>query len=71
MNKKLNQHLLDNMSKDLENWKGPFYYNRKDPRLIVPKFNPMLGWTFNFASPYSFLALIAIALIIIAIIIFK
>lgn len=71
MNKKLNQHLLDNMSKDLGNWKGPFYYNRKDPRLIVPKFNPMLGWTFNFASPYSFLALIAIALIIITTIIFK
>jgi len=66
MRKKPEQHILDAMSKDLSNWHGPFYSNRKDPRLIVPKYNPMLGWTFNFASPLTYLGIILIILIIIA-----
>jgi len=62
--RKLNQELLNQMSKDPSNWRGPFYYNRKDPRLMVPKYQPMMGWTFNFASPYAYLALIGIVLAI-------
>jgi uncharacterized membrane protein len=62
--KKLDQHLLDEMHKDLGNWHGPFYCNRKDPRIFVPKYNRMLGWTFNFASPYS----IAVAIFLIVLI---
>lgn len=63
--KKRDSEFLNQMSKNPANWKGPFYVNRKDPRLIVPKYNPEMGWTFNFASPYSYVVLIAIILVII------
>ena len=66
MKTKLNKEILDTMSKDPGNWRGPFYVNRKDPRLLVPKINPSMGTTFNFASPYAYITLIAIILIILA-----
>lgn len=66
MKSKIDREILNRMSKDPGNWHGPFYLNRKDPRLIVPKYNPALGWTFNFASPYAYLTLFILALIIIA-----
>jgi uncharacterized membrane protein len=55
------------MNEDNEdNWKfGIFYYNKDDKRLFPPKRNKFLGWTVNFANPYSILAMIlAIALVI-------
>jgi len=67
MKTKLDQQILDTMSKDRGNWKGPFYFNRKDPRLMVPKLYPSMGWTFNFASRYSYITLgllIVIAIIV-------
>jgi len=67
MKNKLDKAILDSMSKNPGNWKGIFYFNRKDPRLIVPKLYPSLGWTFNFASPYSYITIVCIILIIIAI----
>ena len=49
---------------DTKNWKlGIFYFNKKDHRFIVRKKNKMMGWTFNFAHPISFIVLIAILLI--------
>ena len=51
------KEFLDNMSKDPSNWKGPFYYNRRDPRVLVPKLHPSLGWTLNFANPAAYLAM--------------
>jgi len=66
MKTKINQEILNRMSKDPGNWHGPFYLNRKDPRLIVPKQVPALGWTFNFASPYAYFTLIVIVLIVVA-----
>lgn len=60
------KQFLDTMSKEPGNWKGPIYYNRKDPRLMVPKLNPFMGWTFNFASPYAYITLGAIIIIVIA-----
>jgi len=54
------------MSKNPDNWKGIFYVNRKDPRLIIPKINPSLGWTLNFGHVYAYLGLIAIIVIIAA-----
>jgi uncharacterized membrane protein len=50
-----------------DNWKfGIFYYNKDDKRLFPPKRNKFLGWTVNFANPYSILAMIlAIALVIV------
>jgi len=63
MKKKLNKDILNNMSKDPDNWKGPFYFNSKDPRLSIPKQDPALGFTLNFASPYAYLIIIAILII--------
>jgi len=56
---------FDNMSKDPNNWKGVFYVNKKDPRIIVPKLYPLLGWTLNFGNVYTYLGLIAILLLIV------
>jgi len=57
-----NDDPLDRMRNDPENYKwGIFYFNRKDPRMLVPKRNRLMGWTMNFASPYSYLILICIA----------
>jgi uncharacterized membrane protein len=53
---------LDRMRNDPENYKwGIFYFNPKDPRILVPKRNRMMGWTMNFANPYSYLIIIGIA----------
>lgn len=52
---------LDRMRNDPENYKwGILYFNKKDPRTILPKRNKFLGWTVNFASPYSYLILVGI-----------
>jgi uncharacterized membrane protein len=57
---------LDRMRNDPENYKwGIFYFNRKDPRVLVPKRNRFMGWTLNFASPYSYFILLGIAAIVI------
>ncbi len=66
MRKKFDEQMLNAMSKDPGNWKGPFYFNRRDPRLIVPKLHPSMGWTLNFSNTYAYLALAGIMLIIIA-----
>jgi uncharacterized membrane protein len=63
MKSKIDKEILNTMSKDPGNWKGLFYYNKKDPRLLVPKFYPSMGWTFNFASPYAYITLLGIILI--------
>ncbi|HUX96996.1 MAG TPA: hypothetical protein VMV47_14770 [Bacteroidales bacterium] len=65
MKTKTGKEIENTMNKNPNNWKGLFYFNRRDYRLIVPKSNPYLGWTFNFASPYTYLfivALVALAL---------
>ncbi len=34
-----------------DNWTSPgFYFSKKDTRWIVPKRNPVLGWTFNLGN---------------------
>lgn len=44
---------------------GLFYFNRADQRVIVPKVNRFLGWTFNFARPESWLIIIAFIIVLI------
>jgi uncharacterized membrane protein len=70
MKSKLDRAILDSMSTNPNNWKGIFYYNPNDPRLLVRKLNPSMGWTFNYASPYSYITLGCIILITIASFIF-
>ncbi len=66
MSIKPEKEILDAWSKDPGNWKGIFYFNRKDKRLIVPKLYPAMGWTLNFANPLTYICFICIILIIIA-----
>jgi len=57
-----NDDPLDRMRNDPENYKLIFFYfNPKDPRILVPKRFRMMGWTLNFGNPYSYLILIGIA----------
>lgn len=67
MKSKINQQMLDAMHKDLGNWRGPFYFNSKDPRFSVPKYNPSLGWTLNFANPITYLVIIAFVLVMVTV----
>jgi len=49
-----------------ENWIwGVIYFNKLDSRLIVRKRYEVMGWTFNFAHPISYLVLAAFLSIII------
>lgn len=51
---------------DANHWKlGIFYYNKDDKRLFPPKRNKFLGWTVNFANPYSILAMFLLITLII------
>ena len=46
---------------DPSNWYlGVFYFNKKDKRIFLPKRISFLGWTVNFANPYSILALLVV-----------
>ena len=54
-NKKPSKETIDAWHKDPANWKlGIFYFNREDKRIFPPKRIAMLGWTINFANPFSF-----------------
>ncbi|UOK43807.1 MULTISPECIES: DUF5808 domain-containing protein [Flavobacterium] len=54
---------LDNWHKDPNNWKwGIFYYNPKDPRVMVPKKIEWMGWTINFANTKAVLLFLGMAL---------
>ena len=47
------------------NWiLGIFYYNKNDDRLFPPKRIKYLGWTINFANPYSIAAMILLIITI-------
>lgn len=55
------QEELDRMRMDPDNYKwGIFYFNPQDPRIFLPKKNPFMGYTLNFANMYSWLILIII-----------
>jgi uncharacterized membrane protein len=70
MSPKLEKEILYSMSNNPFNWKGTFYVNRKDPRIIVPKRLPSLGWTLNFGHYISYVFICAFVLAILASIIF-
>jgi len=43
-----------------------FYNNPNDPRIIVPKMNPIMGWTVNLAHREARVALVLMAILIVA-----
>ncbi len=62
---KQKHEMLDALHKNPSNWRGVFYVNRRDPRIIVPKINPSLGWTLNFGNIYAYIAMVTIVVIIV------
>ncbi|WP_264553482.1 DUF5808 domain-containing protein [Flavobacterium sp. N2038] len=59
------QEDYDNWHKDPKNWYlGFIYYNPKDKRLLPPKKIQWMGYTINFANPYSVLLLLPLVIII-------
>lgn len=59
------QTLKDFEHQKPENWIwGAIYFNKRDYRVIVPKRIEMMGWTFNFAHPVSYIVLVLIFSII-------
>lgn len=50
---------LNNNDPSLWKW-GLFYYNKNDKRIFPPKRNKHLGWTINFANPYSIMAFVIV-----------
>ncbi|HCN83848.1 MAG TPA: hypothetical protein DIT07_09540 [Sphingobacteriaceae bacterium] len=56
---------MEEWTNDPSNYKwGEFYFNKKDKRIFPPRRIKLLGWTVNFANPYSILALIGIFILI-------
>jgi uncharacterized membrane protein len=48
---------LDRLWADPANW-GVVYRCAQDPRVIVPRRHPWMGWTVNFAHPLAWFALL-------------
>ena len=44
---------------------GFLYFDRSDSRVIVPKVNKWMGWTFNFARPETYIIIFVFILIMI------
>jgi len=66
MSPKLEKEILYSMNNNPFNWRGMFYVNRKDPRIIVPKRLPSLGWTLNFGHRVSYLLIGVLVLSVLA-----
>ncbi|MCD6089967.1 MAG: hypothetical protein J7J72_00570 [Bacteroidales bacterium] len=62
--KKSNYDLLD---KNPDNWRGPFYFNPNDSRIIVPKKYKYMGYTLNFGNIFTYLVLAGIIILIVMI----
>lgn len=44
---------------------GLFYFDKSDSRVIVPKVNKWMGWTFNFANPITYIIIFVFILFLI------
>jgi uncharacterized membrane protein len=68
MKSRFERNKFDRMRTDPEFYKwGIFYFNPQDSRIVLPKRNPWMGWTMNFANLWSYviiLFIIGIAILI-------
>ncbi len=65
---KPSQGMYDTWHNDPSNWKlGISYCNKLDKRLFIPKRVQGLGWTVNFAHPYSYLTMLGLIIVFIVI----
>jgi uncharacterized membrane protein len=62
-NKEMKERQYQEWYNDSNNWKfGIIYFNPKDKRLFPSKRTSWAGWTVNFGSPLSILALVLLLL---------
>ena len=55
----------DRMISNPDNYKwGIVYFNKKDRRVMVPRYNKMMGGTFNFANFYTYLIILGFILVV-------
>jgi len=54
--------MIDIRHSNQNNWKGIFYFNKKDARVFLPKRNPNLGYTVNYGNKYTYILLFCIIL---------
>ncbi len=59
----IDTEMRDRNHNDPKNWKGIFYFNLKDSRVIVPKYNPSMGWTLNFGNIYLYFVIAALIVV--------
>jgi len=68
MGAKLPRGTLERLWRDPDHWQGFFYVCEEDPRAIVPKRNPIMGWTINLAHTSAvtqlFLGIVTIVVIL-------
>lgn len=62
----MNKETLEEMRKNPDNWIwGVIYFNKKDPRVFLPKRIKGFGITINFAKPLSYvIVLLTIAFVV-------
>ena len=66
---KPSQETMDLWHDDPNNWKlGVFYFNKLDKRIFPPKRIQGMGWTVNFANPWSILSIVGIIALILLLI---
>ena len=63
MKSSFEQQKSDNDTNDNYKW-GFYYLNPEDKRLFVSKRIKYMGWTINFANPYSLIVITGIILLI-------
>jgi uncharacterized membrane protein len=49
----------------LSDWRDDLICDKKDPRLLIPRPYPRVGWTFNFGHPLTWIFIIVLLLIIV------
>jgi uncharacterized membrane protein len=60
-----NEEYLNFLSKDPLNWKGPFYFNKRDPRYVIPADNPSSrNIVFNWAKPHPYIFFVGIVVLL-------
>ncbi len=63
---KPSKEIIEMWHKDPNNWKlGLFYFNNNDNRIFVSKRISMLGMTFNFAKPITWIIMATLILLIV------
>jgi uncharacterized membrane protein len=49
----------------LSDWRDELINDKKDPRLMIPRPYPRVGWTFNLGQPLTWVFLIILAVVLI------